>query len=175
MSLTPSQCLVLPVLVVLLLLVLVKRNCLISVLQRYYISITTLSKNTLFPTVLYQWNLFHSFLNQTGVSRCCRMLGLVCFHGEKSDWWLFQIAVLQQAEMRLVCFPGKLLVLAFLTNGCLETRCKLFLSFKPWLHTGNWFWSSRPERRLEASNHDIFLKGHLELFLWYVSLRVAFL
>lgn len=103
MALTPSPRLVLPVSMVLLLLVLVKRNCLISVLQRYHITITTVSKNILFPTVLYQSSLFQCFLTQTGVKEerpgCCRMLGVVCFHGERSDWWLVQTAVLQQAEM----------------------------------------------------------------------------
>lgn len=135
-----------------------------SVLQRHRITITTVSKNILLPTVSYQSSLFQCFLTQTGVKegrpRCCRLLGLVCYHGERSDRWLVKTAVLQQAEMGLVWFPEKLLVLAFFINGCLETKRKLLLSFKPWLHMGNWFWSSRPERRLKAPKHDIFLKGH---------------
>lgn len=68
-----------------------------------------------------------------------------------SDWWLASTAVLQQAEMG---FSGKLLVLAFLINCCLEVKCKMLLSLKPW-RTGFEVLDLRED---SESNHDICLK-----------------
>lgn len=101
-----------------------------------------------FPSV----NLFSCFVTQTGVKEETQAEDAGCWAW--SDWWLVNTAVLQQAEIAL---PGKLLVLAFSIHCCLEGKCKMLLSLKPWRTV----FEVLDLREDSESNHDICLKGHL--------------